>query len=104
MMIDDKIPINPASKATAFAKYLGPERGLWNVVLEKVFAKRWGSYNNLSDGYTTTALHTMAGMPFDFLATQEYKKTEWGKSWPAEKVLSKKALCCLAPLSNCGQG
>jgi hypothetical protein len=47
--IDDHIPVSPGRNSPCCAKSVDNE--MWVMLLEKAFAKCWGSYGNLSGGF-----------------------------------------------------
>lgn len=57
--IDDRIPMNDANTAPRFTQPNGPE--LWVLLLEKAFAKLWGSYGYLEGGHVILALQSFTG-------------------------------------------
>lgn len=57
--IDDLIPCAKGTTSPLFVKMNGNE--LWAVLLEKAFAKLWGSYAALDGGLMSAALHALTG-------------------------------------------
>ena len=60
-VIDDFIPCYNKQRGMCFTKAHGNE--LWVVLLEKVWAKTFGSYLQIESGFTREAMHAFTGAP-----------------------------------------
>lgn len=63
--VDDYFPFNPATNDWAFSKAVGNE--LWVLLLEKAWAKIFGSYQRIESGNSTEALIALTGAKVDFI-------------------------------------
>jgi len=61
VVIDDKFPV--ASGEPAFSKAAGDE--LWVLILEKAWAKLFGSYERIEAGFAEHVLRDLTGAPSD---------------------------------------
>jgi calpain-15 len=61
VILDDFIPCISKEKGPAFTSANGPE--LWVLLLEKAWAKTYGSYDNIEAGLTREPLHDLTGAP-----------------------------------------
>lgn len=61
IVIDDFIPVSPGTCTPKFAKANGNE--IWAMLLEKAFAKMYGSYSALEGGCMYWALSALTGNP-----------------------------------------
>jgi hypothetical protein len=64
IILDDQFPCYPDNKTLAFARENGPE--LWALLLEKAWAKLYGSYVNIEGGLTRECLHDLTGAPVSY--------------------------------------
>jgi calpain-15 len=62
IIIDDHFLNNNSSNKPIFAKGVNDE--LWAMVLEKVYAKKYGSYSKIVAGQPSMALHDLTGAPY----------------------------------------
>lgn len=60
-MIDDFVPLY--YNEPIFSKGHGKE--LWVILMEKAYAKAFGSYANIESGYTCEAIKDLTGCPYD---------------------------------------
>ena len=75
IVIDDYIPVKKGTKDPIFVKPNGEE--LWAMLLEKAFAKFYGSYAKLSGGQEIGALFQITGDNcFSFRSVPETKKDD----------------------------
>jgi len=65
IIVDDYFPCLGNNKGPAFSKANGPE--LWVLLLEKAYAKMYGSYDIIEGGFPSVALRDLTGAPYDFL-------------------------------------
>lgn len=82
IVIDDYIPVKKGTKDPIFVKPNGEE--LWAMLLEKAFAKFYGSYAKLSGGQEIGALFQITGDNcFSFRSVPETKKDDgyWKHHW-----------------------
>jgi len=77
VVIDDFFPCNRYKKTPIFTK--GNDKELWVLILEKVWAKIYGSYDSTEAGLTRECLHDLTGAPTMFFFTD--RKEEWGLIW-----------------------
>jgi calpain-15 len=79
VIIDDYIPVKPTSGQPAFSG--GTPDNLWVMLLEKAFAKVFGSFNAIQGGAETEALVLLTGAPGEFV---QYTDAEslWAKIKP----------------------
>lgn len=63
-MVDDYIPCYNAERGPAFSK--GKDQELWVLLLEKAYAKLYGSYHNIVSGQTTVAFRDLTGAPGEY--------------------------------------
>lgn len=63
IVIDDYLPLN--NNKPIFSKNNGGE--LWVMLLEKAYAKVFGSYQAIESGLTGIALNALTGAPFEYL-------------------------------------
>lgn len=61
IVIDDYIPVDPKSNRPKFAQAHGNE--IWAMLIEKAFAKMYGSYSALEGGQMSWALSAITGNP-----------------------------------------
>lgn len=63
ILIDDYFPCNSKSKTPAFSKGNGNE--LWVLLIEKAYAKMYGSYEIIEGGNPAIALRELTGAPYE---------------------------------------
>ena len=63
ILIDDFFPCNSRSKTPAFSKGNGNE--LWVLLIEKAYAKMYGSYEIIEGGNPAIALRELTGAPYE---------------------------------------
>ena len=61
VIIDDYFPCTSVTSGPAFSKGNGSE--LWVLLLEKAYAKIYGSYSGIESGITLNALRDLTGAP-----------------------------------------
>lgn len=69
VLIDDRIPCDPADKRPLFSRNKGGEQ--WVQFLEKAYAKAYGSYARIESGTPGDALADLTGAPFETLKTAD---------------------------------
>lgn len=87
IIVDDFFPVDPNSGELAFS---GPkvDRGvteLWVILLEKAWAKRFGSYWRVDAGYTNEALTDLTGAPSEVLIKPQPTPQTWRKIVEADQ-------------------
>lgn len=65
--IDDYFPCDPISKSPAFTRSRGKE--IWVLILEKAWAKLYGSYERIEAGTCREALRDLTGAPTKLVDT-----------------------------------
>ncbi|CUG89982.1 calpain-like cysteine peptidase, putative [Bodo saltans] len=63
--IDDLLPINPVTRLPAYAKNREEPHELWVSLIEKAYAKLYGSYAAIRAGDPAHALADLLGFPFE---------------------------------------
>ena len=82
MIVDDYLPMkesnwNPGSFNTVFAS-IGKDGSLYGTIIEKMFAKYYGNFQNIVGGWMGYAVAAMNGSPFQEYWINEYdKETIW---------------------------
>ena len=61
-VLDDNFPYNNEKNEPAFSRGNGSE--LWVLLLEKAYAKAYGSYENIEGGISSMALRDLTGAPY----------------------------------------
>ena len=77
IIIDDYFPCDKFTRKPIFTK--GNENELWVLILEKVWAKVYGSYDAIEAGLTRECLHDFTGAPTKFYLTD--RREEWDLIW-----------------------
>ena len=62
--VDDLLPINPATRKPIYAKNREEPHELWVSIIEKVYAKLYGSYAAIRSGDPALALGDLTGWPY----------------------------------------
>ena len=62
VVVDDYLPMQWGN--TKFARP-GTDNSLWGAILEKAFAKHWGTYERLQGGLPHYAIRTLLGSPWE---------------------------------------
>ena len=65
VVIDDYFPVKRNSNKSAFAQPAGGQE-IWVLVLEKCWAKLYGSYANIIGGLPNEVLHALSSAPVFF--------------------------------------
>lgn len=63
--VDDLIPFFPNSKTPTFCKIV--KNSIWPLILEKAYAKAYGSYQKTEIGFSKDALTDLTGAPCEYL-------------------------------------
>lgn len=74
IILDDRIPYNPAKKKAAFCRSVGKD--LWVMLIEKAWAKVHGGYSNIEAGYINEALASITGAPVKIFRVKEATEDE----------------------------
>jgi calpain-15 len=74
ILLDDYIPCSSKSKKPIFTDTNGPE--LWVALLEKAWAKVYGSYARIDAGLTRECLHDLTGAPTKYYLTGDSRRNE----------------------------
>eukprot|EP00359_Climacostomum_virens_P011706 CAMPEP_0204909838 /NCGR_PEP_ID=MMETSP1397-20131031/8468_1 /ASSEMBLY_ACC=CAM_ASM_000891 /TAXON_ID=49980 /ORGANISM="Climacostomum Climacostomum virens, Strain Stock W-24" /LENGTH=563 /DNA_ID=CAMNT_0052079783 /DNA_START=101 /DNA_END=1792 /DNA_ORIENTATION=- len=83
-IVDDYFPVTTLGKpAFSGPKVESGTSELWVVLLEKAFAKRFGSYYSISEGITNDVLRDFTGAPCEDIATTN--EHLWGELLFADK-------------------
>jgi hypothetical protein len=67
-VVDDLLPINPATRKPIYAKNREEPHELWVSIMEKVYAKLYGSYAAIRSGDPALALGDLTGWPYQRFA------------------------------------
>ena len=73
VIVDDYFPCTYSDGGPAFSKGNGNE--LWVLLLEKAYAKIYGSYSNIESGITLHALRDLTGAPGETFKTKSAEDT-----------------------------
>lgn len=102
IVIDDTIPCHKdKTKPTpAFAKPVG--KVLWVLLLEKVWAKMYGSYKKIVNGLAVEAFRELTGAPTRIINTDEKSNLKKNELWEAimEGEREKFPMCCSTSVKN----
>jgi len=87
IIVDDFFPVDPSTGELAFS---GPKidhgvTELWVILLEKAWAKRFGSYWRVDAGYTNEALTDLTGAPSEVLVKPPPTPQTWRKIVEADQ-------------------
>jgi calpain-15 len=93
VIIDDYIPVKPNSGKPAFSG--GSPDSLWVMLLEKAFAKTFGTFNAIQGGAETEALILLTGAPGQFVP---YKDVD--SLWTQIKSDADKGFCLTCGSKN----
>ena len=69
VVIDDSVPLK-SSGSTIFGK-VGPDGALWGILLEKAFAKTFGTYEAMISGDPRTSIAMLTGAPSERFYTSQ---------------------------------
>ena len=80
IVVDDYFPYCTHKEDWAFSRS-NNEKEIWVLLLEKAWAKMFGSYQRIEAGTTGEALPALTGAPSDFIYHAEFenKETIWKK-------------------------
>jgi len=92
IVVDDYFPCDKRTKKPVFT--IGNENELWVLILEKAWAKIYGSYDNIEAGLARECLHDLTCAPTTFFLTDD--KNEWDTIWKKMLKCEKKnyAMTC----------
>ncbi len=74
IIIDDYLPVNKNTKKLVFAKNKNYE--IWVCLIEKAWAKLYGSYNNITNIWMHQVLEVLTGFPSEFFLHNKYSIDE----------------------------
>lgn len=77
VVVDDFFPCDKYTKKPVFTR--GNDAELWVLILEKVWAKLYGSYDAIEAGLARECLHDLTGAPTKFYLTD--RQDEWEMIW-----------------------
>ena len=75
IIVDDFFPCVSDHGGHAFSRAHGPE--LWVMLLEKAYAKIFGTYDRIEAGLTGDAIRDLTGAPFEYKMTSEGEDKIW---------------------------
>ena len=80
VVVDDYFPYCPHKSDWAFSRS-DSEKEIWVMLLEKAWAKIFGSYQRIEAGTTGEALPALCGAPSEYIYHSEIKEKEhiWNK-------------------------
>lgn len=64
VITDNYFPCDPKTRKPVFSNCNNPET--WVLVLEKSYAKVFGSYDNIEYGMSSAALRDLTGAPYEY--------------------------------------
>jgi calpain-15 len=79
VLLDDQIPVHPDDGRPVFSSGNGNE--LWVLLLEKAWAKMYGSYGKIVAGLTREVLHDLTSAPVKCFFTDELNEEEKEGMW-----------------------
>ena len=79
VILDDFFPCYADDKNLSFAKGNGGE--LWVILIEKAWAKLYGSFAKIEAGLTREALHDLTGAPTRYFALENMNDQQKDKLW-----------------------
>jgi len=99
VVVDDYFPYNDDKNVWAFSR---PSQGneIWVLILEKAWAKVYGSYSRIEIGDCGEALTPLTGCPSQSLTLEDYKNKDILYDhllWADKNNL---AMCCAASSEN----
>lgn len=77
--VDDLLPIHPVTKLPAYAKNRSEPNELWVSMIEKVYAKLFGSYAAIRAGDPAHALADLLGCPYERFSQNQLWLTDKDK-------------------------
>jgi calpain-15 len=85
VVVDDLFPYNPVTKNWAFSRS-STDHEIWVLLLEKAWAKMFGSYQRIEGGTTGEALPALTGAPAIVLTHEEIENKEsiWNQMYDAD--------------------
>lgn len=82
-IVDEYFPCSRNSGKLDFAFSKTNENELWVLLLEKAYAKAYGSYWNIVGGDPAVALRDLTGAPFDWIDNFSNLEESWRKAMEA---------------------
>lgn len=77
IIVDDRIPVVDGSPIFSRAN----NNELWVILIEKAYAKLFGSYEIIESGLTGTAMNTLTGAPFEYLCRDSHSAIDSETAW-----------------------
>ena len=84
IVVDDLFPCKNDRSGPIFTR--GNEHELWVLILEKAWAKIYGSYAKLEAGLTREVLHDLTGGPTEYFTDQDDANTVWDALYKGEQM------------------
>lgn len=80
VVVDDKFPFDTSKNRYAFCRSSKDgDNEIWSLIIEKAWAKVFGSYQRVEAGTTGEAFYPLSGKPQSYYIHSNVKKTE--KLW-----------------------
>lgn len=101
IVVDDRFPFDEERNTWAFSR-TGKEPEIWVLLLEKVWAKLFGSYQRIEAGTTGEALAPLTGCPTQYFIHDNIKQHEnfWKSLMQCDE---RKMVMCTAVASMAGE-
>lgn len=97
IVVDDQFPYDPYKEEWAFSRTNQHE--IWVLLLEKVWAKAYGSYQRIEAGVTGEAMPFLTGAPVGIIMHEQYRK-EPDKLWKIVENADKKDFIMTTAVSS----
>jgi calpain-15 len=92
VVVDDRFPYCPKKETWAFSRP-SKTKEIWVLILEKVWAKVYGSYQRIESGNTGEALHPLTGCPTKYFMHSNVRADNlWSRIHRAEEKHF--VMCC----------
>ena len=75
VVVDDRFPYCPYKERWAFSR-VSKTNEIWVLILEKAWAKVFGSYQRIEAGTAGEALYPLTGCPTKFFIHDDYQNKE----------------------------
>jgi calpain-15 len=92
-VVDDRFPYDRHKETWAFSR-CGSAPEIWVLILEKAWAKVYGSYQRIEAGTTGEALQPLTGCPTKYFIHDEWQNKE--RLWETIKTADERnwVMCC----------